>query len=134
MEASATYRNIRAVLLAGGVGGARMARGLSAVLPPNNLTIVVNVAFLLGWGFRLSGPAFALLLLGILCYRNSWSMIYHSDNLLILQALVLGWTRAADALSIDELMRRGATVTATDEELSKLDPSRASRRIANAST
>ena len=43
MEASATYRNLRAVLLAGGVGGARMARGLNAVLPPDNLTIVVNV-------------------------------------------------------------------------------------------
>lgn len=43
MEASATYRNIRAVLLAGGVGGARMARGLNAVLPPQNLTVIVNV-------------------------------------------------------------------------------------------
>ncbi len=43
MEASATYRNLRAVLLAGGVGGARMARGLNAVLPPSNLTVVVNV-------------------------------------------------------------------------------------------
>jgi LPPG:FO 2-phospho-L-lactate transferase len=43
LEASATYRNIRAVLLAGGVGGARMARGLNAVLAPENLTVVVNV-------------------------------------------------------------------------------------------
>lgn len=30
-------------LLSGGVGGARMARGLAAVLPPENLTVVVNV-------------------------------------------------------------------------------------------
>ena len=38
-----SYRNLRAVLLAGGVGGARMARGLAAVLPPSQLTVVVNV-------------------------------------------------------------------------------------------
>ena len=30
-------------LLSGGVGGARMARGLAAVLPPDELTVVVNV-------------------------------------------------------------------------------------------
>jgi LPPG:FO 2-phospho-L-lactate transferase len=30
-------------LLAGGVGGARLARGLAAVLPPSELTVVVNV-------------------------------------------------------------------------------------------
>ena len=38
-----SYRNLRAVLLAGGVGGARMARALAAVLPPGQLTVVVNV-------------------------------------------------------------------------------------------
>ena len=43
MEASANYRNIRTVLLAGGVGGARMARGLAAVVAPSHLTIIVNV-------------------------------------------------------------------------------------------
>lgn len=31
------------VLLSGGVGGARLARGLAAVLPPSALTVVVNV-------------------------------------------------------------------------------------------
>ncbi|MFH1330701.1 MAG: 2-phospho-L-lactate transferase [Actinomycetota bacterium] len=31
------------VLLSGGVGGARLARGLAAVLPPTALTVVVNV-------------------------------------------------------------------------------------------
>ncbi len=43
MEASASYRNIRTVLLAGGVGGARMARGLAAAVAPDHLTIIVNV-------------------------------------------------------------------------------------------
>jgi LPPG:FO 2-phospho-L-lactate transferase len=34
--------NIRVVALAGGVGGAKMATGLQAVLPPGALTVIVN--------------------------------------------------------------------------------------------
>ncbi|MDX1993498.1 MAG: 2-phospho-L-lactate transferase [bacterium] len=36
--------NKRVVLLVGGVGGAKLAYGLSHVLPPENLTIIVNTA------------------------------------------------------------------------------------------
>ncbi|MCP3976165.1 MAG: 2-phospho-L-lactate transferase [bacterium] len=43
LEASANYRNLRTVLLSGGVGGARMARGLAATVNPAELTVVVNV-------------------------------------------------------------------------------------------
>lgn len=43
MGPSASYRNIRTVLLAGGVGGARMARGLAAIVAPGHLTVIVNV-------------------------------------------------------------------------------------------
>lgn len=43
LEPSESYRNIRTVLLAGGVGGARMAQGLAQAVQPDNLTIVVNV-------------------------------------------------------------------------------------------
>ncbi|MGH8009427.1 MAG: hypothetical protein ACREQ3_20750 [Candidatus Binatia bacterium] len=68
-------------------------------------TLVANVAFLLGWQYRYAGPAFAVLLLWVLCYRNSWSMIYHSDNVLVLHVLILGLTRAADALSLDARAR-----------------------------
>jgi len=34
--------NLKSVALAGGVGGAKLAHGLSMVLPPDNLTIIVN--------------------------------------------------------------------------------------------
>jgi len=34
--------NLKIVALAGGVGGAKLAHGLSMVLPPDNLTIIVN--------------------------------------------------------------------------------------------
>ncbi|MGH7961304.1 MAG: hypothetical protein ACRERD_05695 [Candidatus Binatia bacterium] len=77
-------------------------------------TLVANVAFLLGWQYRYAGPAFAVLLLWVLCYRNSWSMIYHSDNVLVLHVLILGLTRAADALSVDALVRSRAAHPARD--------------------
>ena len=69
------------------------------------LTLAANVAFLLGWHYRYTGPLFGALLLWILCYRNSWGMIYHNYNLLVLHALILGLTRAEDALSLDALAR-----------------------------
>ncbi len=71
------------------------------------LTIAANIAFLLGSGFRYSGPIFSTLLLFVFCYKNSWSMIYHAHNLLVLHAVVLGWSRAGDALSVDWLASLG---------------------------
>jgi hypothetical protein len=67
--------------------------------------VVIGIAFVLGLQFRWTGPLFAVLLLWIVSYRNSWSMIYHVDNLLVMHVLVLGLTRAADALSVDSLGR-----------------------------
>jgi LPPG:FO 2-phospho-L-lactate transferase len=43
LEPTRNYRNDRTVVLAGGVGGARMAQGFAAVLPGDALTVVVNV-------------------------------------------------------------------------------------------
>ena len=43
MGSSPPYRNLRVTVLAGGVGGARMARALAAVLPVERLTVVVNI-------------------------------------------------------------------------------------------
>jgi hypothetical protein len=65
------------------------------------LTLLANVAFLLGWRFKQTGPAFGLLLLVLMCYRNSWSMIFHNDNVLVFHALLLGFAPAAAAYSID---------------------------------
>jgi hypothetical protein len=79
-------------------------------------TILANVAFILGWRFAWSGPLFAFLLLATVSYRNSWSMIYHTDNLVVLHVLILGLTRSADALSLDALRwpaRSEATVRPT---------------------
>jgi len=68
-------------------------------------TIVAAVCFTLGLWHRFTGPAFAALLLWLLCYRQSWSMIFHSFNLMVLHVGVLGLTRSADVLSLDAFLR-----------------------------
>jgi hypothetical protein len=65
------------------------------------VTIALAVAFTLGFRYRVVAPAFALLLLWITSYRNSWGMLYHTDNLLVFHALLLAVAPAADTLSLD---------------------------------
>ena len=65
------------------------------------LTIATGVAYLVGWRYRGTGTAFALLLLAVLTFRNSWSHLFHADNLLALHVLVVGLAPAADAWSLD---------------------------------
>lgn len=59
---------------------------------------------LVGRSYRFSAPAFALLLLWVTSYRNSWGMLFHTENLLVLHVAVLAccpqaadvwtWTRS----------------------------------------
>lgn len=65
--------------------------------------LVASAAFTLGLKHRVVGPAHAALLLWTMSYRNSWSMIFHNDNNLVLHTAVLGLTPTADALSIDAI-------------------------------
>jgi hypothetical protein len=76
------------------------------------ITVGLGVAALLGWRFRVIAPAFALGLLWVTSYRNSWGMIFHSENLLVMHALILALLPASDAWSLDarrdpELRARG---------------------------
>ena len=75
-------------------------------------TFVAGAAFVTGWRYRWSGPAFALLLLGTLTFRNSWGHLFHTDQLLALHVLVLGLAPAADRWSLDarKLQRAGASL------------------------
>jgi hypothetical protein len=90
---------------------------LDAPLPPLAVqlltvaTVLLAIPFALGWRFRVTGPAFAALLLWTLSYRNAWGMIFHTENLLVMHVLVLGITRAADAWSLDA-RRAAAPVSA----------------------
>lgn len=71
------------------------------------LAILLGVAFTVGWRFRLTGPGFAATFLWVLCYRNSWGMPFHTENLLVLHTIVLASGPSADAWSLDA---RGATL------------------------
>jgi hypothetical protein len=63
--------------------------------------IVTGAAFLVGARYRTTAPAFAFLLTWVLSYRNSWGMIFHTENLLVLQVILLALSPAAAALSVD---------------------------------
>jgi hypothetical protein len=84
-----------------------VASWLEQPLPPaavyvlHALALATGGLYLLGARFRLSGPVFAALLLWVLTYRNSWSMIFHTENLLVLHVIVIGLSRAADAWAFD---------------------------------
>ncbi len=77
-----------------------------AVYLMSGLAWLATLGFALGWRFRITGPAAGVLLLVTLSYANSWGQIFHTENALVLFVLVLGITRAADAISLDA--RRGA--------------------------
>lgn len=68
--------------------------------------IALNICYILGWKFKLTGPVFAILVLLFFTYRNSWSMIYHNHNALVLHILIVGLVASADAWSIDAWSRR----------------------------
>jgi hypothetical protein len=73
-------------------------------------TVILGVLFVLGIGYRFSGPLFGIALLWVLSYRNSWTMIFHTDNLLTIHVIILGFTRAADALSLGSVPLRDIVV------------------------
>ncbi len=59
-------------------------------------TIVLLVAFTAGAWFRVTAPLAALGLLWTMTYRNSWGMVFHTENLLVLHVLALACMPAAD--------------------------------------
>jgi hypothetical protein len=92
------------------------ARVLDKPLPPPvaekiiDATLASSALFALGIGHRVVGPMHAALLSWTLSYRNSWSMVFHSENTLLWHTLVLGAARASDGVSVDALLsRRGGT-------------------------
>lgn len=51
--------------------------------------IATGITALIGAYYRVSAPAFALLLLWVTTYRSSWGMLFHTENLLVLHVAVL---------------------------------------------
>ena len=69
------------------------------------LSLVTGAAFLAGAAYRISGPAFALCTLAWATYHSSWGQMLHFEHLLTLHLLVLGFSPAVDALSVDARRR-----------------------------
>jgi hypothetical protein len=83
------------------------------VTPLVVLTMLLALAFTAGAFYRYTAPAFAVALLWVTSYRSSWGMLFHTDNLLVLHALLLSLAPAADAWSIDA---RSPRLAASDAE------------------
>jgi hypothetical protein len=70
------------------------------------LTLLAGIGAVAGWRWRTTGPSFAVGVLLVLSYRNSWGQIFHTENLLVLHLAVLALTPSADAWSLDARRRR----------------------------
>lgn len=73
-------------------------------------TVALGVAFVAGWRWRVTGPAFALAFLAVTTYKVSWGHVLHTDHLPALHLLVVGFVPAADAWSLDDRRARLAAV------------------------
>jgi hypothetical protein len=63
-------------------------------------TSLAGVAFALGYRYRITGVVFAALLLWVTSYASSWGMVFHTENLMVLQLVVLALAPAADAFAL----------------------------------
>jgi hypothetical protein len=65
------------------------------------LALALALPFVLGFRYRIFGPLFAIAFLWVTTYRNSFGMVFHTENLLALQLLLVGLAPAADAFAVD---------------------------------
>jgi len=63
--------------------------------------LCLAVLFIAGRWYRVVAPLFAVALLWVMTYRNSWAMPFHTENLLVLHVIVLALSPAAAAWSWD---------------------------------
>ncbi|HEX6312998.1 MAG TPA: hypothetical protein VF152_15395 [Acidimicrobiia bacterium] len=75
--------------------------------------IPLGVAFSAGRRLAVTAPAFALLLLVVTTYRNSWGQVFHTENLLVLQVIVLAVALALPRPDPAFVIRLLALVTVT---------------------
>ncbi len=93
-----------------------VVRLLESPLPPalalaiSIATAVLMAAFVVGFRFRLLAPFAAIALLWTLTYRNSWGMIFHTENLLVLHVMALACSPAADAWAVDRKPAQPAAI------------------------
>jgi Vitamin K-dependent gamma-carboxylase len=67
--------------------------------------VVLGCAYTAGAWFRVTGPVFAVALLLLTTYRSSWGQILWIEDLMVIDVLVVGLARSADACSVDSRRR-----------------------------
>lgn len=67
----------------------------------NAVNLLLCLCFLLGLGWRVLSPLFAVSLLYFFSYRTAWGGVLHGDNLATLHVLVLALGPAGGAWSVD---------------------------------
>jgi uncharacterized membrane protein YphA (DoxX/SURF4 family) len=72
------------------------------------ITLTSGVAFAAGAAARVTGPVLAAAFLLVTTYRSSWGQIFHTDDLVAIQLVVLALAPAAHAWSWDARRRRTA--------------------------
>ncbi len=77
----------------------------SAVTAILVVTMIALAAVVVGAGYRYAAPIAAIGLLFVTTYRNSWGMVFHTENLMVLHVGALALAPAADAWSIDARLR-----------------------------
>jgi LPPG:FO 2-phospho-L-lactate transferase len=113
------------VLLAGGVGGARLAVGLVGILPPSSLTIIVNTGDdFEHWGLHISPDLDTVMynLAGIANSETGWGLAGDTFQSLEMMARYAGpdWFRLGDrdlATSLVRTMRLGQGQSLTEVTL-----------------
>ena len=101
---------------------------LDGPVPDAAITIGVVTAlcsgagFIAGACFVVSGPVFALTMLGLTTYRSSWGQLLHFENLMVLHLVIIACAASADAWSFDAHRRRarGRTARRTHDYASPL--------------
>ena len=88
--------------------------GLDAPLPLGvvrlllGATLLAGAAFVFGWRYRFVAPVYAVGLLLVTTYSNSWQHVAHVENLVVLHTAVLAIAPAAAVWSLDERRRDDA--------------------------
>lgn len=61
--------------------------------------LVLGIGFVIGYRFKAIGPIFALMFLVVATYRLSFGHVIHTEHLVALHLLILGFTNSGDAIS-----------------------------------
>jgi len=119
--------DLRVVALAGGVGGAKLATGLQAVLPPGALTVIVNTGDdFEHWGLTICPDLDTVLynLAGVNNPETGWGRADESFSVLHAMGLLGGedWFRLGDRdlavhLRRAEWLRQGSSLTEITDRL-----------------